>query len=99
MAVSGTCGGVGGCLFQFLRRYPEDALDDVGIADADLNVRLLAKARVRINGSAFDEHAANGIESRLAAAGPDSMEMLENGAVEMAEEQIAATGVGWAWAV
>jgi hypothetical protein len=64
-----------------------------------LNVGLLAKAGVRVNGSAFDEHAANGIESGLTADGSYPVEVLEDGAVETAEEEIAAARVGWAWAV
>ena len=60
---------------------------------------LLAKARIWIDGIAFYEHAANGVEWLLAARLLNAMKMLENCAVEPAEQEVIAASVLWTWTV
>ena len=68
-------------LAEITRRNAEDSLDGLGIADAYLDVGLLAETRVGVDGRAFDEHASHRVEGGLTARFSYGMEMAEDGAI------------------
>lgn len=74
-------------------RDAEDALDGAGVADADLNVGLLAEAGVRVDAGTLHEDAADGIEGWLAGLFAGLVEELDDGAVQIAREQVIATAI------
>ena len=87
--------GGGHWLLQILGWNAEDSLDGIGIADANLDVGLLAESRVSIYWRALDEYAADGVEGSLAAGFSRGVKMADYCAVETAKEKVAAAGVFW----
>jgi hypothetical protein len=71
----------------------EDALDGGGVADADLDVALAAKAGGGVEALAFHEDAADGVEGGFTAEFPTGMEEVDDSAVQLAVEIIFAAAV------
>lgn len=78
---------------QVGRRDPEDALDAVRVPDTDLDVRLRPESRPGIDRRPFHEDAADGVERRLAAFLAQRVEVIDDGAVQVAQQQVLAVPV------
>lgn len=71
-----------------LLRHAEDALDEAGIADGDLDVGLVAEARRRVDRVTFDKYPAHGVERDCSSLFAVLVEVIYDRAVEMPLQQV-----------
>src|SRR5262245_14788267 len=75
-------------LFVELFRDPKDALYAIDVADGNLYVGSLVKTRARIDWLALYEYAAHSVDWRIGAPLAHLMNVLDNGAIEVAMKQV-----------
>lgn len=73
-----------------LLRHAEDALDEAGVADGDLDVGLVAEARRRVDRITFDKYATHGVERDCSGLFAVLVEVIYDRAVEMPLQEVAA---------
>ena len=78
-------------VFHINAAWQEIALDAVGITDANLDVVLLGKSGVGIERISFPENAFNRIVSPLVSTTIDTMNCLNNGAVQLTDKFVSRT--------
>ena len=71
-------------------RHAEDALDEAGVPDGDLDVGLVAKTRRRVDRVTFDKYATNGVERRQSRLFTVLVKVIYDRAVEMPLQEVAA---------
>lgn len=73
-----------------LLRYAKDAFDEAGVPDGDLDVRLVAEARRRVDRVTFDEYPAHGVERRQSRLFTVLVKVIYDRAVQMPLQEVAA---------
>lgn len=76
----------------------KNALDCIRIADANLNVRALVKARFLVNRVALDKDRPNRVQRRFFGSFQHGMQVVDDGTVQVPAQQVFAADVFRQWA-